>query len=307
MSGAYGAVDEAESVATIRRALDLGVNFFDTAPLYGRGHNERLLGKALGKRRPEAVIATKFGAGPQSDGSSAGPDGRPETIFASVEESLDRLGTDVIDLLFQHRVDPKVPIEETVGAMSRLVEQGKVRYLGLSEAAAATIRRAHDVHPIAALQTEFSIWYRDPELELLPLCHSLGIGFVAYSPLGRALLTGSVRTPEDIPTADHRHLHPRFQAGNLQANLHLVGRLNEVADEVGCSLAQLALAWLLARAPEVVPIPGTKRRSYLEEDAAAASITLSRQQLVRVDEIAPVGSGAGERYPWPNITLIDQG
>ncbi len=297
MSEFYGAADEAESIATIHRALDLGMTFLDTADIYGLGHNEELVGRAIRDRRSEVVLATKFGNVRGADGSFLGVNGRPEYVRSACEASLGRLKVDVIDLYYQHRVDPNTPIEETVGAMADLVREGKVRYLGLSEAAPGTIRRAQAVHPISALQTEYSLWSRDPEDEILPTCRALGIGFVAYSPLGRGFLTGQIRRFEDLPADDYRRRSPRFQGENFQRNLDLVRRVEAMAAEKRVKPSQLALAWLLARGEDIVPIPGTKRRAYLEENAASVGIRLTPEDLVRIDEVAPKGVAAGERYP----------
>ncbi|MEN6495211.1 MAG: aldo/keto reductase [Thermoguttaceae bacterium] len=296
MSEFYGTSDEAEAIATIHRALDLGVSFLDTADMYGPFTNEVLVGKAIHDRRREVVLATKFGNERRPDGGWVGINGRPEYVRQACEGSLRRLGVDQIDLYYQHRVDPQVPIEDTVGAMAELVHQGKVRYLGLSEAAPATIRRAHAVHPITALQTEYSLWSRDPEDEILPTVRELGIGFVAYSPLGRGFLTGRFRRFEDLPENDFRRKSPRFQGENFQKNLDLLDRVNEIATEKQVTPGQLALAWLLAQGDDIVPIPGTKHRKYLEENVAALEITLSPDDLERIDEAAPKGATAGPRY-----------
>jgi aryl-alcohol dehydrogenase-like predicted oxidoreductase len=296
MSDAYGPADEAESIATIHRALDLGVTLLDTSDAYGPFKNEELVGKAVRGRRDHVRVATKFGFVGGTDGKGTGSiDGRPEYVREACEGSLRRLGVDHIDLYYQHRVDPKVPIEETVGAMAELVRQGKVRYLGLCEASPATIRRAHAVHPISALQTEYSLWSRDPEDELLPTVRELGIGYVAYSPLGRGFLTGQLRRFEDLPADDWRRHRPRFQGENFNKNLQLVDRVKEIAATKDVTPAQLALAWLLAQ-EGVVPIPGTKRRKNLEENVAALGITLTSEDLKRIDEAAPKGSASGERY-----------
>ena len=296
MSDAYGPADEAESVATIHRALDLGINLFDTSDAYGPFTNEVLVGKAIRGRRDEVRVATKFGFVGGTDGKGGGGiDGRPAYVRDACDGSLRRLGIDHIDLFYQHRVDLNVPIEETVGAMAELVLQGKVRYLGLCEAAPTTIRRAHAVHPISALQTEYSLWSRDPEDELLPTVRELGIGYVAYSPLGRGFLTGQLRRFEDLPADDWRRHRPRFQGENFQKNLELVDRVKEIAATKHVTPAQLALAWLLAQ-EGVVPIPGTKRRKNLEENVAALEITLTREDLQRIDEAAPKGAASGERY-----------
>ena len=297
MSEFYGPADESEALATIHRALDLGVDFFDTADMYGPFTNERLLGRALAARRDEVVLATKFGNERREDGSWVGVNGRPEYVRAACEASLARLGVDHIDLYYQHRVDKTVPIEETVGAMATLVGEGKVRYLGLSEASPATIRRAHAVHPITALQTEYSLWSRDPEEAVLPAVRELGIGFVAYSPLGRGFLAGRFRSADDLGAqGDFRSHQPRFQDDNLSRNLELLGHLEEIARDNGVTPAQLALAWVLHRGADVVPIPGTRRRRYLEENVAAAEIQLSDEDLARLDEALPPGAAAGQRY-----------
>jgi aryl-alcohol dehydrogenase-like predicted oxidoreductase len=297
MSEFYGTTDEAESIATIQRALDLGIDFLDTADMYGVGRNEELVGRAIKGRRSEVVLATKFGNVRTPEGGFAGVNGTPEYVRQACDASLKRLGVEVIDLYYQHRVDPNVPIEETVGAMKELVAAGKVRFLGLSEAAPPTIRRAHAVHPIAALQTEYSLWSRDPEDEILPTCRELGIGFVPYSPLGRGFLTGQIKSPEDFAPDDFRRHGPRFQSENFQKNLDLVGKIEEMAREKGCKPSQLALAWVLARGEDIVPIPGTRRRAYLEENAGALQVTLSAEDLARIDLIAPQGVAAGTRYP----------
>jgi aryl-alcohol dehydrogenase-like predicted oxidoreductase len=297
MSEYYGPRDEDESIATIHRALDLGITFFDTADAYGPFTNEELVGRALAGRRDQVVIATKFGNQRAADGSRLGVNGRPEYVRSACDASLGRLGVDHIDLYYQHRVDPATPIEETVGAMAELVTAGKVRHLGLSEAAPATIRRAHAVHPITALQTEWSLWTRDPETDgVLATVRELGIGFVAYSPLGRGFLSGAIRSPEDLAGDDFRRFNPRFQGDNFTKNLQLVARVEEIAAAKGVTPSQLALAWVLAQGPDVVPIPGTKRRSYLEENAAADDIVLTAEELERIDEVLPPGSGAGDRY-----------
>jgi len=296
MSEFYGSTDDAESIATVHRALDVGMNFLDTADVYGRGHNEELIGRALRGRRDQAVLATKFGNVRDSEGRWLGVNGRPEYIAQCCEASLRRLGVAHIDLYYQHRVDEKVPIEETVGAMAQLVEQGKVRYLGLSEAAVPTLRRAAAVHPIAALQTEYSLWARDPEAEILTACRELGIGFVAYSPLGRGFLTGRIHKLDDLEASDFRRGNPRFQGENFGRNLTIVERIAQIAAEKQCTPAQLALAWLLARGEDIVPIAGTRRRHYLDENTGALNVTLTPADMARLDQAAPVGVTAGERY-----------
>jgi aryl-alcohol dehydrogenase-like predicted oxidoreductase len=296
MSEFYGARDNDESIATLHRALDLGIDFLDTADVYGLGHNEELVGKAIRARRSEVILATKFGIVRGSDGSWKGVNGRPAYVRAACEASLRRLGVDVIDLYYQHRVDPETPVEDTVGAMAALVREGKVRFLGLSEAASATIRRAHAVHPIAALQSEYSLWTRDPEREVISVCRELGIGFVPYSPLGRGFLTGMIRRPEDIPEGDYRRNSPRFQGENFRRNLDLLRVVEEIAAEKGCTPSQFALAWLLAQGKDMVPIPGTKKRDRLEENAGALNATLSQMDLDRVDEVLPPGAASGMRY-----------
>ena len=302
-SGAYGPGQDAESIALIHRALDLGMNFIDSSDMYGWGHNEELLAQALRGRRTGVVLATKFG----QIRSESGPNlvnGRPEYVAQACDASLRRLGIDVIDLYYQHRVDPTVPIEETVGAMARLIERGKVRYLGLCEAKPATIRRAHAVHPIAAVQTEYSLLYRTEAEETLVVTRDLGISFVAYAPLGRGLLTGTVHGPGDLPEGDRRRVHPRFQDANLVRNVELVRRIEAVAREKGCTPAQLTLAWLLAQGPDVVPIPGTKRRSRLEENVGALDVTLSGDDVKRIADAVPAGAAAGPRYPEPQMKAV---
>lgn len=296
MSEFYGPSDEAESLNLLHRALDLGIFFWDTADIYGVGRNEELVGKALKGRRDQVVLATKFGNQRNPDGSFVGINGRPEYVRQACDASLRRLGIETIDLYYQHRVDPTVPIEETVGAMARLVEAGKVRYLGLSEAAPQTIRRANAVHAITALQTEYSLWSRDPEDEILPTCRELGIGFVAYSPLGRGFLTGQIKTIDDLPEGDWRRTNPRFQCDNFQKNLDLVRRVEEIAREKRCRPSQLALAWLLAQGGDIVPIPGTRHQKYLEENWASLEIELTPADLERINEVAPRGVAAGTRY-----------
>ena len=296
MTPIYGRPDEGECIATVHRAIDLGVTMIDTADMYGGGKNEELVGRALAGRRDRVVLATKFGNVRTPDGK---PDvnGRPEYVPKACDASLRRLGVEVIDLYYLHRVDPNVPIEDTVGAMARLVEQGKVRHIGLSEAAASTMRRAHAVHPIAALQTEYSLWTRDVEPEILPACRELGIGFVAYSPLGRGFLSGTITSTEDLAEDDRRRDHPRFAQENIERNLALVETLRALATAKGCTPAQVALAWLLARGDDVVPIPGTKRRRYLEENVAALDVRLDESELAKLDEAFPPGITAGDRYP----------
>jgi aryl-alcohol dehydrogenase-like predicted oxidoreductase len=296
MSEYYGPSDEAESLRTIHRALELGVSFLDTADMYGPFTNERLVGRAIRDRRGEVVLATKFGIHRAEDGATLGIRGDAEYIRAACDASLERLGVDVIDLYYQHRVDTTVPIEETVGAMAELVEAGKVRYLGLSEAGPDTIRRAHAVHPIAALQTEWSLWSRDAEVEVLETTRELGIGFVAYSPLGRGFLTGNITSAEQLTEDDFRRTNPRFVDDNLAANLRLVAEVEALAEEKGCTPAQLALAWLLAQGDDVVPIPGTKRTRYLEDNVGALEVTFTADELGRLDARLPRGAAAGTRY-----------
>jgi aryl-alcohol dehydrogenase-like predicted oxidoreductase len=307
MSDFYGDRDEAESIATLHRALELGITFFDTADVYGPHTNEELLGRVLKGRRDEVVIATKFGIlrGPEKP-EFRGISGKPDYVKKACEDSLRRLQIDCIDLYYQHRVDPDTPIEETIGAMSDLVREGKVRFLGMSEASAKTIRRAHAVHPITALQSEYSLWTRDPEDEVLPTCRELGIGFVPYSPLGRGFLTGKIQKPEDLPEDDYRKTTPRFQGENFQQNLEIVKRVEEIAREKKCTPAQLALAWVLAQGDSVVPIPGTKRRKYLQENIGALDVDLTSEDLERIDEVAPKGAFAGSRYPEAMMKLLNR-
>ena len=305
MSEFYGEGDDSESIATIQRALDAGLSFLDTADMYGSGANERLVGRAIAGRRDEVVLATKFGIVRDAEDSSIrGVSGRPEYVKEACDASLARLGLDHIDLYYQHRVDPEVPIEETVGAMGELVAAGKVRHLGLSEAGPETIRRAHDTHVITALQTELSLWTRDVEEEILPTVRDLGIGFVAYSPLGRGFLSGRFQSPDDFEEGDFRRSNPRFQGGNFERNLELVERVKEIADEKDAIAGQLAIAWVMAQGDDVVPIPGTKRVAYLMENLGAVDLVLSDDDLRRLDEAAPVGSAAGTRYPEAQMETV---
>jgi aryl-alcohol dehydrogenase-like predicted oxidoreductase len=297
MSEFYGTADEGEAIRTIHRALELGINFLDTADMYGPFTNERLVGKAIADRRDQVVLATKFGNRRGEDGSYLGISGRPDYVREACDASLARLGVDHIDLYYQHRVDNETPIEETVGAMKELVEAGKVRHLGLSEASPATIRRAHAVHPITALQSEWSLWTRDPEDAVIPTVRELGIGFVAYSPLGRGFLSGQIKSMDDLDEKDFRRRGPRFQGENFQRNLDLVARVEELAAEQGVTPGQLALAWVLAQGDDVVPIPGTKRVRYVDENAAAAEVELTEDDLRRLDEAFPPGAAQGDRYP----------
>ena len=306
MSEFYGARDDKESIAAIHRALDLGVTLLDTADMYGCGENERLVGRAIKDRRHEVVLATKFGNVRDDRGNFLGVNGRPEYVRACCDASLRRLGVNEIDLYYQHRVDPQVPIEETVGAMSELVRTGKVHYLGLSEAAPATICRAMKVHPISALQTEYSLWTRDVEAKILPLCRELGIGFVPYSPLGRGFLTAKFKKPDDLPTGDWRRNSPRFQDGNFERNLKLAKRIEALAKRKKCTAAQLALAWVLAQGNDIVPIPGTKRRKYVAENAAALNVELTPAELKEISVAAPFGIAAGLRYPEPAMQAVNR-
>ncbi len=306
MSEFYGPGDEGESIRTIHRALEMGMTFLDTADVYGLGRNEELVGKAIRDRRGKVVLATKFGNVRGTDGSWQGVNGKPEYVRACCEASLRRLGVDVIDLYYQHRVDPATPIEETVGAMADLVRQGKVRYLGLSEAAPASIRRACAVHPIAALQSEYSLWTRDHEAEVIPACRELGIGFVAYSPLGRGIFGGRIKGPGDLAEGDWRRNSPRFQGDNLARNVALVGRLEEIAAEKKCRPSQIALAWLLSRGKDIVPIPGTKRVERLEENAGALRVRLGRDDLARLEKAFPPGAAAGMRYPEQSMRAVNR-
>ncbi|HEX8063183.1 MAG TPA: aldo/keto reductase [Allosphingosinicella sp.] len=306
MSEFYGAGDEAESIATIHEAIERGVDFLDTADMYGVGRNEELVGKAIADRRDRVFLATKFGNVRGEDGSFRGVCGRPDYVRSACEASLKRLGVDMIDLYYQHRVDSGVPIEETVGAMAELVEAGKVRFLGLSEAAPETVRRAHATHPIAALQTEYSLWSRDAEAEVLPTVRELGIAYVAYSPLGRGFLTGQFRSPSDFPDDDYRRFHPRFTGENFERNIALVDEIEAMAAAKGCTAAQLAIAWVLAQGDDIVPIPGTKRRTYLEQNIGALEVRLSSEDLERIDRILPPGAASGPRYHEAGMATINR-
>ena len=306
MSEFYGTRDDNESTATIHRALDLGMNFIDTADIYGPFTNEVLVGRAIHDRRNEAILASKCGIVRTSDPSVRGVNGKPEYVRSSCEASLRRLDVSTIDLYYLHRVDPKVPIEETMGAMSQLVREGKVKHLGLSEASAQTIRRAHKVHPITAVQSEYSLFTRDPEKDVLATCRELGIGFVAYSPLGRGFLTGQIKSLDNLDKNDWRRGAPRFQGENFKKNLELARRVEAIAQEKGCTPAQLALAWVLAKGEDIIPIVGTKRRKYLEENITALQLTLSREEVHRIDEAVPPDSAAGDRYPTPVMNLLNR-
>jgi len=306
MSEFYGSTNEDQSIRTIHQALDWGINFLDTADMYGIGHNEKLVGRAIKNRRDKVVLATKFGNVRGSDGSFKGVNGKPSYVKAACDASLKRLGVDVIDLYYQHRVDPDTPIEETVAAMADLVKVGKVRFLGLSEAAPQTIRRACSVYPISALQTEYSLWTRDVEGEILDTCRELGIGFVPYSPLGRGFLTGRIKSIEDLEEGDWRRNSPRFQGDNLKHNLAIIRRLEEIAAAKQCSLAQLALSWLLAQGQDIVPITGTKRREYLENNLKALQIQLGKEDLAQIDQAAPLGAAKGLRYPEASMKAVNR-
>lgn len=306
MSEFYGKRDDAESIVTIHRSIEIGIDFLDTADMYGMGHNEELVGKAIRDRRGKVVLATKFGNVRGADGAFLGVNGKAEYVKSACEASLKRLGVDVIDLYYQHRVDPATPIEETVGAMAGLVAQGKVKHLGLSEASAETLRRAHAVYPIAALQTEYSLWTRDVEETILPTCRELGIGFVAYSPLGRGFLSGRFKKTSDLEDEDFRHRHPRFQEENLRRNVEFLRKLEKIAEEKHCTPSQLALAWLLSQGSDIVPIPGTKHRTYLDANAGAVSIQLTDEEKRRIDQAAPRGITSGLRYPEPAMKALNR-
>ena len=306
MSEFYGQTDEAESIRVLHRSIELGMNFLDTADMYGTGRNEQLVGRAIRDRRDKVTLATKFGNVRGPNGAFLGVNGKPDYVRSACDASLKRLGVEVIDLYYQHRVDPNTPIEDTVGAMAELVRKGKVRHLGMSEAAPATLRRAAKVHPIAALQTEYSLWTRDPEADVLPTCRELGIGFVAYSPLGRGFLTGQFKKPEDLAPDDWRRHNPRFQGENFQKNLDLVAEIEGMARAKGCTPSQLALAWVLAQGEDIVPIPGTKRIKYLEDNAAAVRVMLTPEELKRVDAILPPGAASGTRYPEAGMAALNR-
>jgi len=305
LSSGYAPADEAEALATLARALDLGVTFLDTADVYGGGHNEELVGRAISGRRDEVVLASKFGQVPQGDGTVQ-IDGRPDYVATACEASLQRLGVEAIDLYYQHRVDPDVPIEETVGAMARLVEAGKVRALGLSEAGAETLRRAQETHPISALQSEYSLWTRDPEPEILPACRELGISLVCFSPLGRGFLTGEVRRREDLSETDYRRTIPRFEQANFDDNLAQLAVLEDLAQAKHCSTAQIALAWLFAQGNDILPIPGTRKRDHLEDNAAALDVVLSAEELARLDQTFAGGAASGDRYKTAGLAMVNR-